>query len=488
VSAWTEWLSNPDAERMLLVEAKAWSGGAEVTRRLASQAYNTGPSASAPNKHYENRLTGNPYFARQMREAFGGRTFASVGGIEIDNTDGGLDDWLDDAWDGREIVLRLGDPDWDYDDFGTVLTGVIERLEVVNDQRLRLLIRDKQALLDGVLQESLVDAGENQDQPVPLAFGELYNITPVQRDADTSEYQAHAGTMQAWTETYVDGLAVSDTPNLTDGETVLGSAATGQVTADVRGYADGGYIVSPADIMRALVTAYGPLTDPDDLNEASFVTANDQAPYTLGVYFPDRVNRLDALDEVARSFGGWSGFDLDDLFEIGQLRDPEEDDSVLTLDDLETTGELRVVTGDRVRWRTQLGYKRNWTVQSSIASGVSEARIEFLKREYRVVTTEDSAIKDVHLRACASLEPTLIAVAEDAQTEADRRQALFGRQMVRYHVRCFAAPFQVRIGQVVTLTDSRYGLSEGKKCRVTGIKHYFLDNQVELDLVRWLDS
>jgi hypothetical protein len=77
---------------------------------------------------------------------------------------------------------------------------------------------------------------------------------------------------------------------------------------------------------------------------------------------------------------------------------------------------------------------------------------------------------------------SLIVGSSDATTEATRIQALFGTQRYTYSVSAFVAPYQVEIGDVVTITDDRFDLDVGVDCRVIGITEYFIDNRIELEL------
>ena len=147
MTVFTDWLADPSAQRVLLVEVKTYSGAAEITRYIASDTFITSPTDSPANTHYEKRLTGSPFFERRMSEAFGGKSFASIGKIELDNSDGALDSWITDAFDGRDIILKLGSPDWDFSAYETILTGVVERLVVTSNAILSLIIKDNNEVI-----------------------------------------------------------------------------------------------------------------------------------------------------------------------------------------------------------------------------------------------------------------------------------------------------------------------------------------------------
>ncbi|MDP7218785.1 MAG: hypothetical protein QF565_09380, partial [Arenicellales bacterium] len=97
--------------------------------------------------------------------------------------------------------------------------------------------------------------------------------------------------------------------------------------------------------------------------------------------------------------------------------------------------------------------------------------------------SEDASIKTTHLLAQdPDLYPSMIAGSANATTEAARLQTLFGTQRYTYTVSAYVAPYQVEIGDVVTITDDRFDLGAGVDCRVTGLTEFFIDNRIELEL------
>lgn len=495
MSAFTDWLSDTEAERVLLAEVKVWSGGAETTRYLSTHGFKTDPGDTPANTYYDQRLVGDPFFERRLNEVFGGRTFVGIGGLEIDNLDGSLDGWLTDAFDGRRVTLKLGDPSWSISEFGTILVGTAERLEVVDDSTLRLIIRDRQAELNIAVQENLISTGDSANEPIPLCYGLVRNIEPVLIDSATLEYQVHDGPINDITNVYDNGISVAFTKNLANGKFTLNQNPYGRITCSVQGAKPSAYLTKTGEIIRDLVSRVGPLTDPGDLNTTSFSDLDTAVPYTVGLYIRDRRNLLDALDELVLGIRGYYGFDRNGLFEVGRLEAPSGS-AVMEIDGkLEIFGDLRVEMDEIPQLRTRLGYQRNWTVQGSdldrvglggeLAGGVTNARRGFLANEYRTASASDSAVKTAHLSALDPERlPTLIDSLTDANTEASRQQTLFGTQRFRYEVEGAVGPYQLKLNDPVTLKDARFGLAAGVLCRVIGIRESLLDNRVEVMLWR----
>ncbi len=473
------WLSDDEAERLILAEVKCWNGISEVTQYVGSDFFHTGASDTPANTTYDGVLTGSPYFTSRMAELFSGKTFISFGSLLFDNNDGELDPWVGYSFYGREVVVKFGDPSWDIADFRKVITGVVDRLVVTSDSELELVIRDNQRLLDRPIQTALIASGPNADNVVPLCYGVVKNITPVLIDDTTHEYQVHEGAIQDITAVYEDGAAtgLTVTKDLANGKFTLSAAPSGAVTCDVQGDSTGGYSTLLADIIERIVTRE--VAAVDATAKAAFASA---IPYTCGTYIKDRANMLDILDAL---LDGWYyGFNRDGEFYFSVLEEPSG--PIADIDELETYGSIELSKADVPSWRQRVGYEKNWTVMSDPQGAVSEAYRAWLQEEYaNVEKHEDAGIKAVHLTAQdPDVKPYPIDLQADAATEAERLQDLLGVQRYIYKVNAFTAPYQIKIGDTITLFDHRYDLEMGKDCLVVGITEYLLDNKIELEVWR----
>jgi len=240
MGVWEDWLANKAATRCLLVEAKAYSGAAEVTRYLGTHALVTAPGDTPSNTIYYPRISGDVSFKREMAEVFLGQTVVSWGGIDIDNRDGEYDSWVNDAWDGRDITLKLGDPSWAISAFGTILTGKIERLEVSGDKTLTLYIRDKQLVLDVPIQDTLLTTGERTGEPVPLCMGNVRSLTPVLIDTSFLIYQVHDGEINAISAVYDGGVTLNYQSSTLNG--AINSTVTSIVLASASAFSVSGVV------------------------------------------------------------------------------------------------------------------------------------------------------------------------------------------------------------------------------------------------------
>ena len=90
-------------------------------------SYTTEPFASDANRYYQGRIAdGVVTLLERAALQFGrtsGRTQIGFGELVLNNLDGGLDQFIDRAFNGHPIVIRLGGDDLTFDDFGTIFTG-----------------------------------------------------------------------------------------------------------------------------------------------------------------------------------------------------------------------------------------------------------------------------------------------------------------------------------------------------------------------------
>lgn len=369
------WLKRDGEPRALLVEAVAYSGGAEVTRTLSNKVFISGPLDDPANAAYDDIVIGSPRFAAQLSGLFTGQSLPTWGDIELTNESGVRDSWLDDAWDGRAVRLYLGAPSWPKVDFRRVLDGTIGDIVAPAPNRLALKIRDKSWALNVPIQTALVGGTTaNKDQPKPLCYGQCFNVEPLLIVAATHQYQVHDGAIEAITDVRDNGVSVTYTPDAATGTFTLNAAPAGRITADVQGAKPGGiYLTRCADIINHIVTTRTALTGAD-VDSANFTAFNATCPQTLGMYIRDRQNIIPALDELAGSVGSFWTFSRDGLMLLGRLEAPAGSPVLeLVADDIR---ERKIAcVGRTLPVETlRLGYARNFTPQpDGLAGSVSEA-------------------------------------------------------------------------------------------------------------------
>lgn len=481
------WLAADNQQRTILCEAKAYSGAAEVTRYMATRPYVSTPADTPANTAYDDIIVSIPTFTRRMSEAFTGATTQSWGDIEILNEGGALDSWLDDGWDGRGLALYIGDPAWPKSDFRPILQGVTADIIARDAKTLALKARDKTYAVNVPIQTTMI-AGTtaNAGKPVPLLFGEAYNITPLLIDAAAHKYQYHDGAAQGVTTVYDNGVSVAFTDTVAAGTFVLTAAPAGQVTCDAKGAKPGGtYLTKVADIVSHIVTTRSTLTS-GDLDSASFTAMNTTAAQTVGLYIEARENIINALDDLVTSVGGWWGFSRAGLMQLGVLAAPSGTPALIMGTDDSVERGLSVKRRDLPLAQYTLGWKRCWTKQTSgLAGAVTEATKAILADDYQSITKTNAGVLTKYLLADKpDRVGSLLVVQAEADTEAQRRVTL--RNAVRrvFTLEAFTAPLKADLGQVVQLTHPRFGFAAGVLGVVVGIEEQPTQNRVKLEV--WL--
>ena len=186
-----DWLKDQTAVRCVLVEADVkLAGGGVVTRYLSNKTYVTGAGDSPANTSYSPRIVGGIKFTRSL--SLDGQASLSFGDIELLNTDGALDAWIDDYCVNRQIRIYVGDVSWPRADFRLFFSGVMTGIDCRKRDRVNLKLSDILQRLNTPLSEDKIPlSGARADTLYPICFGEVHNITPVLIDATTNEYIVH---------------------------------------------------------------------------------------------------------------------------------------------------------------------------------------------------------------------------------------------------------------------------------------------------------
>lgn len=233
---YTAWLKSQTAIRCILVEVDVKTGGSVITRYLSNQGYVTGSSDTPANTSYSPRIVGGIQISRKID--IGGNVSMSFGDIELNNTDGTLDTWVDDYWANRSLRIFLGDPTWARSDFRQVAFGITTGIDTRRRDRINIKLSDKlQRLNYPVSEVKLGGSTSRADDLIPLLFGECHNIEPLLVDPTVFEYQVHNGPIEGVFEVRDSGIPVSYSQTPATGKFRLDNAPFGQITCSAQGYA-----------------------------------------------------------------------------------------------------------------------------------------------------------------------------------------------------------------------------------------------------------
>lgn len=482
----TAWLSQDASVRCILVEAIARVSGVETTRYLSTRAYYD----SVAGRAYDPIIVANSVQIVE-RISIDGESTLNFGDVELENNDGEIDSWLDDIWVNRAVSAYIGDVTWARSDFRPIFVGVASDIDSKNNRSLNIKIRDKfERLNTAVTENTLGGSTSNKNELLPLCFGECHNVTPLLADPATLDYRVHDGRIERIIEVRSNGAVAASTDTLTSGKFVPDVNPQGtKITVSVQGDDVGGsnYITTAKEIIERLVTGYGETTnqfssgDLDATNLSAFDAANQQP---LGVYLSSRENLKLVCDQIAASVGAQMVMSRVGELQLHTITLPAPGTAV-DIDGNDVIDEtLQIIERIPVVAAVKLGYNKNYSVQETIDTGIPQGHKDLYAKEWLNVTSEDATTKtNYRLSSEPTQIDTFLIQESDATTEADRRLALFKNQ--RHIISFRAAPrlIELQLGDPVTITHPRFGLSGGVDGMVVGMTIDWENLLVDLEVL-----
>lgn len=476
------WLDSPAAIRVVLVEVGVLVGDVETTRLLADRPYST--DAGVP---YLPIIRGGISFDESL--PLDGQPSLSTGSIEIDNASGERDSWLVDVWRNRPIEVFIGDARWKTRaEFRRIFAGTVADIGARDASVLNLSLRDKlQRLNTPISEATLGGEGVNKDALLPLAFGEVFNVSPLLVDEAQHEYQVHDGPIERVIEVRDNGVPVGRTDVLAAGRFQLLKSPDGQITASIQGDNPGTYRNTVGALVQRLATGYGTAEDRftvADLDVVQLAAFEAGHPQPVGLSIPDRGNVLAVCQQLAASVGAQVAMSREGLLRLLKIALPAAGVPRVVTDADMAAGSLRAASRTDVLAGVRLGYARNWTVQQSLETGIPAPHRELYEKDLLEVTANDAAVAARYrLHGEPERIDTLLLRAVDAQAEADRRLALWSVPRTVYTFTGFAALMLLELGQALTIVHHRYGMAAGVTGQVIGIKTDWSSRRVAVEVL-----
>ncbi len=440
----------------------------------------------------------------------------AVGEITLANSDGGLDYIVDDySISGRSVRIYLGPARGDFSEYSLVQEVFGSHFEADRDT-LRVRVTSTSSLLSTPLQSSrYAGAGEQEgdaelaSRPMPVCYGECFNISPVLINRDQWIYQFHDGPTLAVDAVKEKGLEL--TPSGTDVasyaalralDVAAGEWATckalgmikiglglagpeGPITADVRGdVAADAYSASMGEILHRVATRRAAL-DGGSLDLNSF---GDLPGGRIG-YYADGSEELtcaDVFDQVLGSIVGWYATSRSKLLKVGYASPPEDLDSWAYHFEENQILDLEELGRDEApRWEQGALYAKNWTpmgeAEISAAVATEDRSLLLAAGQYiRQVAAE------VRLRDRAAISggdlTTYFAAQSDAQNVVERVMTNFRQSRRRFRLVTTRVGYLVDLQSKVRVTYGRHGLDQGRNFLVIGVRDDSRRGRVELTL------
>lgn len=473
----SEWIKTPGVDRCYLVEFQARQGGQIKTVRRATHPYRTGPADAPAFTPYPDTILSVGSWGRELTEIFTGYSTTASASIELF-----LDDELLGLLEtanvgGLPVTVRCGDASWPLAQFGVVVSATAESLSATSYDTAQLLLRDSSELLRRQLQTTLINVGPNAGQPVPICLGRCFNVSPVLINEASKTYQVHDGAIQAITAVRENGVSIPYTANLAAGTFALTNNAKGRVTADVDGAkVSGVWLQSAAQMITHLVGRFG-IAVPAGL--AALPT------YQLGIYITGDKTLAAVLDDISASVGAaWyyrrTG-QLQWLFFNG-IGAPAASITADGIEDNSLWPRRRITPAKAIK----VGYRRNWTPQPDGLAGSVRETTPALATTYELpesaVTVANAVSVDYPDAADVSVS-TLIVTQADATTEAARRAAWSAVPRTVFEFSAFAAPFNLDLGQTVTIEYPQYFVAGGSAV-ITRLSDDLASDTCVLEVIR----
>lgn len=526
MSKYTDLLADPFAEKIYLVRVKPYDPQQEqiITLYYSDKAFVTGTGASPANTVWQPRLLTPVQISKTLTFEGRLRGFAApdAGDIVLASSDDGDGNNLDELilyfWDGYDIEIFLGGPDFSFSEFGTLFTGKTEAIEY-DFETLTIRIRDQKSQLQKSIQTNEYGGTGGTDGPSslkdeikPLCYGEcLFEpiYLGVVNGLETFQYHDAANFNNAGSFIGVTSNGVSLTEVGT--RTALdGSPSAGEFTVDetqgilqiggsigdtvilcetIGGEDDNNNeITKPGEVIEFLVTKTTNITfsgttvsDFDD----NF-TDSGQDVYRVDQVIKEETQTLDVVSDILEAIGGFMTFDGSGNAVLGRLEEPRNKTIDFTFDDSDIF-DVRLLSRPPPVWRAIYKYARNWRPlqTSEIASSVGEdERAARLKEYANSVTARDTRVQNEHERAQSDVFRVNLKEGPngDVSDEAGRTLDLFKKDRRIYEIDVGTRGFNVGIGDFVSIDSySRMQLDQGESFIVIGVD---IDGQTNTSTLR----
>lgn len=469
------WLAKP-AHRCLLARVAVKTGGAETTRYLSSATRTPSEPGDTPaNQAYTARISGGLQFSRRLALDGSGGSIA-FGDMELDNTDGKLDGWLTDVWAKRAVSFYLGDVSWPTDNYELVFSGTVEDIVPKDYNRLSLVLRDIFGPLDSTLSTATVGgAADNKDVLRPISLGECFNVSPVLLDAATQKYGYHLNSAtEGVLETRDNGLVVDTTITATSGHFVLTSARFGLITSDVQGAKIGGaYRNDAGGLVEWVATTIGDgnFIVAGQIDSTALTAFRAACAQPVGLYIVGQSNRLVVMRALAAAVGATVTTTYDGKMILVRVGFGVSVGNIGTKQIVKDS--FKLLSRPIIKGAILLNAERNWTPQpSGLAASVTSSQWPILGDQFVTLgATDATVLADYAQSVTPPADETLMVVAADVSAEATRRLALWSVPRTVFGFEGFPECFQYEIGNTVTLTYPRFGLSAGVPAQIIGMLH-----------------
>ena len=133
---------------------------------------------------------------------------------------------------------------------------------------------------------------------------------------------------------------------------------------------------------------------------------------------------------------------------------------------------------------TKIAYCKNWTTQTNLVTAIFPEHKEYYATDFITKSALDSSIQSTYkLSADAVQKDTLLLTSTDANTEATRLNNYYKVPRTLYSFVGTPKLLSLKLGQQVTLTNSRFGLTSGITGQVVSLSPNWLDATINVEVI-----
>lgn len=287
------------------------------------------------------------------------------------------------------------------------------------------------------------------------------------------------------------------TPDLANGKFKLLSPASGTITCTVQGIKTNynwttgstttSYTNTITNLISTIVTQYGKAStrftyqDLDSTNFTLFDTNNNTQEF--GIYVTGGETVIDVCQKLASSLGSEISMNSVGKLQLLKFGVAYGTSSQITQDDI-MYNSLVISNRLPIKAAVKLGYAKNWTVQTGLMTAIPDQHKENFATEWLTTTSTNSSVQSIHkLDADPNQKDTYLISTGDASPEATRLIDYYSTQRTVFKFTAKSKHLSLTLGQPVTLTHPRFGLSGGKSGQVISLSPDWLSGKVEVEVI-----
>lgn len=419
----------------------------------------------------------------------------------VANNDG-LYDFMTDV---EMIGYQISDSvDSDYSAAVIQATGLIKRTRVDGEKNLEFTAKDPKEGLNTRIMGDLLPASEastvspfatnnyygRENTPRPWLMNLCYSCSPLLLNRSVNEYQIHDEENWNFSEVMDNGVNVTYT-NKADGKLSLAADPTenGVLLVSARGqYMDSGvdfanfYFEVLVEFFQKAGWTATDATNITDLEYKDKISGGTYRPKTAFYISPDSnytFNQI--LQWMCDSTTSFNYIDPTGDLLIKYLIKPEDETEDGEITQLETITQIDIIDDIAPKITTRVGVARNWTVMTDeqLAASVSETRSHELTQQWRDVAVATQTLDPFYTDTEETFDSLLTGLSQ-GEDHINNLVDIYSDKRKFYFVACETF---FDIGDVVKVTNERFGIEAGKKLLCLGYTRDYLNNT--LSLILW---